>query len=124
LCRGKFGGCPRTYKDEFLDVLHEAASIGFACIGGQFQWVLPGGTCEPFWLNVDSNPHHRGESWASYVERAEAEVKGGYELLLRTTDFNAEADKWEFLREQKENGISLDDCLIFIAYFSCKRADV
>lgn len=116
---GEFG----WRKKEFLVALHGAAAEGFACTGGQFQWVLPDGTCEPYWLNADSTPRAPGESWSSYVKRTEAEVEKGYELLLHTIDFDAEADKLDLLREMRSKGASLDEYLIFVAYFRRVIAD-
>ncbi|HZW86991.1 MAG TPA: hypothetical protein VFF41_05980 [Gallionella sp.] len=104
-------------QEDFLVALHEAALEGFACIGGQFQYALPDGACELYWLNADSLPHTPSESWWSYVKRSEEEVKKGYELLLRTINFDAEVNKFDFLREKIAGGISLDEYLIFIAYF-------
>lgn len=116
---GEFG----WRKEEFLVALHGAASEGFACVGGQFQWALPDGTCEPYWLDAESTPRALGESWPSYVKRTEAEVEKGYELLLHAIDFNAEADKWDFLREKREKGVSLEEYLIFVAYFKGEITD-
>jgi hypothetical protein len=116
---GEFG----WRKDDFLPVLRNASSEGFACIGGQFQWKLPDGTCEPYWLNADSKPQGSGESWPSYVKRSEEEVEMGYELILRTVDFDAEANKFDFLREKRERGASLDEFLIFVAYFKSAITD-
>ena len=103
---------------DFLAVLRSAAAEGFACLGGQFQWVLPDATCEPYWLNADARPKQPGESWDAYVRRAETEVAEGFELLLRTTDFNAEAEKWEHLKDKKAQGVPVNDYLVFVAYFT------
>lgn len=119
----KSGGEFGWRKEDFLAALHEAASEGFACIGGQFQWVLPDGTCELYWLNADASPRIPNESWASYVKRSEEEVEKGYECILRTSDFNEESNKFDFLREKKAEGISLDEYLVFIAYFKSSRGE-
>lgn len=109
-------------REDFPTVLHSAAAEGWACIGGQFQWVLPDGTFEAYWLNADSGPRQSGETWTAYVRRTEKEVSTGYQLLLRTTDFNTEADKSDYLKDKKAQGVALDCYLIFVAYF--KRTDV
>lgn len=103
---------------DFPAVLQSAAAEGFACLGGQFQWVLPDATCEPYWLNADSRPKQPEESWAAYVRRAEIEVEDGFEILLRTTDFNAEVEKWQHLKNKKTQGVSVNDYLVFVAYFT------
>lgn len=105
-------------SSDFPAVLRSAAAEGFACLGGQFQWVLSDGTCEPYWLNADARPKLPAESWAAYVRRAEAEVEEGFALLLRTTDFDTEAEKWPHLREKKEQGVPVNDYLVFVAYFT------
>lgn len=104
-------------KEEFLQVLQTAASDGYACVGGQFQWVFSDGTCEAYWLNANSTPRQPNEPWSSYVKRTEAEVTESYEALLRETDFSGESDKWDFLKNKKAAGVSLDEHLIFVAYF-------
>lgn len=104
-------------KEKFLAVLNGAATEGFACLGGQFQWVLPDGTCEAYWLNADSSPRETAEPWRAYVKRTEVEVSNTFESLLRTTDFNAEAERFEFLKEKKATGIAVDQYLLFVAYF-------
>lgn len=108
---------------DFPAVLRGAAAEGFACLGGQFQWVLPDGRCEPYWLNADARPRQLGESWAVYVQRTAAEVAEGFELLLCTTDFDAEAEKWQYLKEKKARSVPVNDYLVFIAYFTTAPTD-
>ena len=104
--------------ENFTRALSEATAGGLVCIGGQFQFQLPGGTCEMYWLNADSAPRASDESWRNYVERAASEVKAVFEKIVRETDFLSEADQFEFLREQKANGVNILDSLQFVAYFS------
>lgn len=110
-------------SSDFLMVLRSAAAEGFACLGGQFQWVLPDGRCEPYWLNADASPRQPGESWTTYVHRTEAEVAEGFEFLLRTTDFDTEVEKWQYLKEKKAQGVPVNDYLVFIAYFTPANKD-
>jgi hypothetical protein len=102
---------------DFSRALSEAIDRGLACIGGQFQFQLPGGTCELYWLNADSTPRRSSESWSTYVMRSASEVKARFDNMLQSTDFLAEADCFEFLREQKAKGVSVLDALWFVAYF-------
>jgi len=67
----------------FLAALDESASAGFACIGGQFQFRFPDGTCEMYWLEADARDKEPSEIWSVYVERARQEVKAGFEILLQ-----------------------------------------
>jgi hypothetical protein len=108
----------------FLPALQRAATHRFACLGGQFQWVLPDGTCEAYWLNADSSSRHPQESWEEYVQRSTQEVGRGFEQLLSKVDFDTEADQFTFLREKKAAGLRVRDHLLFVAYFVSEYHDV
>ncbi len=56
-----------------------------------------------------------GEPWSEYVIRSAAEVKRTFALLLRETDFLAEADQFEFLRDKKAKGENILEALWFVA---------
>ena len=56
--------------EHFPRALDEAEARGLACIGGQFQFQLPDGTCEMYWLNADSSSRRAGEPWRQYVARS------------------------------------------------------
>ena len=104
---------------DFPAVLAEAASHGFACVGGQFQFLLPDGTCEAYWLNADSTPQHTDEDWCDYVSRSTQEVSTKFDRLCVETDFIREARHWELLRDKLTNpDFDLLEHLIFVAYFN------
>ncbi len=107
--------------ENFIRALGEAVDRGLACIGGQFQFQLPDGTCELYWLEADSTPMKANEAWSSYVARSASEVKAKFEEIRRTTDFSAEADKFDFLREKIEEGVNIHDALWFVAYFESEK---
>ena len=85
---------------EFPSILAEAATHGFACIGGQFQFLLPDGTCAMYWLSADSTPRRTNELWQDYVLRSEQEVRATFDRICSETDFIHEALQWEFLRQK------------------------
>lgn len=105
----------------FPAVLKRAAAHGLACIGGQFQWVFPDGTCEAYWLNADAPTHLAGETWSAFVTRSEQQVSEGFSRLVSTVNFDTEAENWEFLKTKREQGIILSDHLLFVAYFNSQE---
>ena len=66
--------------DVFPAVLREAASLGLACAGGQFQFRTSAGPiCEMYELEVDTGGRREGETWDGYVARGERQVAEGFE---------------------------------------------
>ena len=104
---------------DFPRVLSRAAELGYACIGGQFQFRAPCGICEMYWLEADSGGRREAEPWGDYVVRARDEVSRAFQRICAQTDFRREAEGWDCLREQMAAG-SFDPlgCLRFVAYFS------
>jgi hypothetical protein len=99
----------------FPGALATAQVQGYACIGGQFEFRLPDGICEMYWLNADASERRANESWSEYARRSCSEVRQGFERLMATTDFKKEASNWPSLRVDIERRIS--DALVFVAYF-------
>ena len=104
-------------KEQFPGVLKRAAAEGLACIGGQFQWVFPDGTCEAYWLNADASPRQAGETWSKFVARCEQQVLDGFSRLVSKVNFDAEADNFEFLKIKRAQGVPIAEHLLFVAYF-------
>ena len=109
--------------EQFPAALKRAAAAGVACVGGQFQWVLPDGTCEAYWLNADAAPRQPEEPWPKFVARCEQLVLDGFNNLAASVNFDIEADRFEFLKDKKAQGISLAEYLLFVAYFSSGGQD-
>ena len=80
--------------DAFPQVLSKAQALGYACLGGQFQFRLDDGTYEMYWLNADSDERRRGESWAEYGRRSCDEVLGRFKAAVANADFPKEASSW------------------------------
>lgn len=110
--------------EQFPDVLKKAAAENLACIGGQFQWKFADGTCEAYWLNADPSPRESDESWLEFVARCEQQVLEGFSRLVSTIDFDVEADRFEFLKLKKRQGVSIANHLIFVAYFSNEEGHI
>jgi hypothetical protein len=96
----------------FPDALARAEAIGYACLGGQFQFRLDDGTtCEMYWLAADSNDRARGESWSDYSHRSCSEVLNRFQNLVSATDFKKETSSWPSVQ------IDSTRSLVFVAYF-------
>ena len=102
---------------DFEEAINIAISCNLACLGGQFQWMLPNGTCEAYWLNSDATKKPESEPWSQYVLRSNEEVLLGFNIILSSIDFEFESNKFEFLKLEKQKGININNYLIFIAYF-------
>jgi hypothetical protein len=96
--------------DSFPDALAQAEALGYACLGGQFQFRLSDSTCEMYWLSADSKDRLPGESWADYSRRSCAEVLQGFQHLISSTDFKKEALGWQLQ-------IDPSKYLVFVGYF-------
>jgi hypothetical protein len=48
--------------DAFPNALAHAERLGYACLGGQFQFVLQDATCEMYWLSADSSERANDEA--------------------------------------------------------------
>jgi hypothetical protein len=95
----------------FPKALAKAESLGYACLGGQFQFRLDDCTCEMYWLNADSKERTAAESWADYSRRSCAEVLDKFQHLMSSMDFGKEAAGWP--------SVQIDPAkhLAFVAYF-------
>jgi hypothetical protein len=101
----------------FPYALANAVALGYACLGGQFQFRLADATCEMYWLSADSSAREEAESWSAYSRRSCLEVKVGFEKLLSETDFPRQALNWQPLRKAIDQGLDVMDTLVFVAYF-------
>src|ERR1700722_15617002 len=101
----------------FPTALANAQVLGYACIGGQFQFRLNDGTCEMYWLSADSDPRHETEKWLEYCERSCSEVKNGFQKLMSETDFQKQAMEWGPVKEAIAHGLDPLEKLVFVAYF-------
>lgn len=103
--------------DAFPQALLKAQGLGYACLGGQFQFRLDDGTYEMYWLSADSNDRRRDESWIEYGRRSCEEVLGRFKATVERADFPKEASSWPSLATAMAQGLNIANHLVFVAYF-------
>jgi len=101
----------------FPEAALRAELLGFACLGGQFQFRAQIGTCEMYWLNADSTGRLMTEEWPAYCARSRAEVLERFRQIVDQTDFTREATNWPVLMGEAERGLDVLSTLVFVAYF-------
>jgi hypothetical protein len=94
----------------FPGAVAAARSHGLACWGGQFQFRLPDGIYEMYWLSADPADRRSDEPWVDYSHRSCSEVLDKFNVLLSKTDFEKEAVGWKL-------NSSAVEYLVFVAYF-------
>ena len=83
----------------FPVALQKAPSLGYACLGGQFWFLLPDNSLyEPFWLEANSTDKSEDEAWSDYAGRSCDEVLLAFKALLEETVFDEEMRKFETLK--------------------------
>ena len=80
--------------DAFPQALLKAEALGYACLGGQFQFRLDDGTYEMYWVNADSTDRRECESWAEYATRSCGEVLSRFKAARSKYRFLKEASAW------------------------------
>jgi hypothetical protein len=101
----------------FLGALAVAPSLGFACIGGQFQFRLSESICEMYWLSADPSDRRDHEPWSDFSNRSCSEVMSEFKDLISTTDFVKESAKWKL-------DASAVETLVFVAFFESESTFV
>lgn len=101
----------------FPTALQAAEALGYACLGGQFQFRTEDGTCEMYWVGADSREKLQSESWTDYTQGSCAEVSKEFERLIAVTDFNQLAMDWPSLRSHIADGFDPNTILVFVDYF-------
>jgi hypothetical protein len=96
-------------------------SRGVRCLGGEFQFRLPDATCEMYWLSVDPAGQFPDEPWPAYVARSCADTRAAFHELAGSTDFRAEAMRWEGVPELSAAGAKPESYLCFVAYFVAEQ---
>jgi len=76
-------------------VIHAARDANLLNIGGQLQFRLPdGGTCECYWIEVDtSKTVSDSEDWKTRVARSAEVALAGFDELRAKYDFVAEGKR-------------------------------
>jgi hypothetical protein len=80
---------------DFPQALQRAPALGYACLGGQFWFLVSDVSLyEPFWLEASSSDKLADETWSVYARRSCEEVLLRFNALLRDTDFREAAGKF------------------------------
>lgn len=102
----------------FPEAAAKAEALGYACLGGEFQFRLDdGSTCEMYWFGIDGGERKREEPWNDFVHRSCARVLAKFLEQVATTDFRKEASQFDVLKQAMERGVDLMPMLAFVAYF-------
>jgi hypothetical protein len=104
-------------RETFPPALEKGCALGFACLGGEFQFVTPKGIHEMYWLSVGSDDRYSQESWTGFQRRSCRETLELFNKRLTETDFAQEARQWGRVRELSGPGAKPLDYLRFVAYF-------
>jgi hypothetical protein len=80
----------------FPEGLAKARSLGFACLGGQFQFRSPDSIREMYWLSASPTDRPDHEPWSGFSNRPCSEVMSKFEDLVSKTDFVKEAANCKF----------------------------
>ena len=95
-----------------------APTLGFACLGGQFQLRPdPNTIYELFWLEANSSERLPGESWNSYAKRSCSEVSTQFNFSLGSVDFGKEALKFSSIDPLLFSTLEKMEPPVFCAYF-------
>ena len=101
-------------------VIEAAKSANLINIGGQLQFRIPkGGTCECYWVEVDTYTEVSADlPWADRVSATAATALSQFQRLCNECDFVAEgrASFGEHLREFEARGGDLNEALCFVWY--------
>lgn len=102
----------------FSSALVLAPTLGFACLGGQFQFRPdPDTIYELYWLEANSSERLPEESWKSYAERSCSEVSTQFTSLLGSVNFETEALKFKSIDPLLFSKLERIEQPAFCAYF-------
>jgi hypothetical protein len=101
----------------FPGALAQAQALGYACLGGQFQFRMDDAIWEMYWLSADSTDRRPQETWGAYCVRSCAEVMQHFQKRVREADFKKKALAWPAVRQGIEQGWDLLRLLMFVGSF-------
>lgn len=124
--RSTLRGNERAWPIGDIPKVIEAARLAdLISIGGQLQFRIPdGGTCECYWVEVDTYRTVPATlPWSERVVRTAAEAMSQFNDLLARDDFIAEGRKafQTYLDDFEASGGKLEDAICFVWYV---KADV
>jgi len=111
-------------QQDFKNVVEAARQVPMAVVGGQVQYVFNDGICELYWLSYDPDERQENEDWIAYCNRTANQVNQKFDKLINQTDFEREAQTFEFLKEKKNKGVHIDEHKIFVICFNDNETDL
>ena len=108
------------------DVIEAALAADLVSVGGQLQLRLPdGGTCECYWLEVDTgNAVEQGMTWSERVARTASEASKQFKELNDSRDLLSEAQAAfpSYAAALESEGLRVADALWFVWYVEGRPA--
>ena len=104
-------------------VIEAARAAGLVNIGGQLQFILPNGTCECYWIDVDTFKQlSTSLPWDQQVQLSARIALAEIQRLQKEKDFIAEGRKAfaEHLASYEASGGNLSDVMRFIWYLNAR----
>ena len=105
-------------------VIDEAEELGLLNVGGQLQFLMPEGTCECYWVDVDATAGEPGDlSWAERVAFAAAAARQRMADVGRRYDFLQEGRKafGATFAAYEAAGGNVRDRMCFVWYLEARR---
>jgi hypothetical protein len=106
--------------DDIPNVIEAARAANLVNVGGQLQFRIPdGGTCECYWVEVDTyRAVDRALPWKARVERTAEVAARDFESLRSRFDFMSEGRKAfaPYLSELEAEGLDPADSMCFVWY--------
>jgi hypothetical protein len=121
-CRsgGEWGWQPETIPL----VIDEAEKLGLCNVGGQLQFLMPEGTCECYWIEVNAiKGEPDGLTWAERVARSATAARQQMVDIIGRYDFIEEGRKAfpDPFAAYEATGGDVRDCMCFIWYLQADR---
>ncbi len=105
-------------------VIDEAEKLGLLNVGGQLQFLMPEGTCECYWVEVDAlMGEPEGLTWAERVSLSATAARQKMAEIKRRYDFVEEGRKAfaaPFANYEATGG-NVRDRMCFIWYLQAER---
>ena len=102
-------------------VAQDALKNNLAILGGQVQYILPGATCELYWVSADPEIKKTG-TWEEYVKLSHDVFIKKFSENVLSRDIKKEAvESFNILKQKDQEGVNIDDYQIFVMYFKEPR---
>jgi len=125
LMKGNLSGNEYAWPiSDIPEVIETARKLGLVSVGGQLQFRFPRGTCECYWVEVDTYKEVDLDipNWQERVERSAEAATVGFERLLAQYDFIAEGREAfsKAFEEYEAEGRDAADVMCFVWYLKAQ----